>query len=283
MEALEKVLDLKYEEVLAKVKAGFSEYQVALDEFQLYISNYLKSELSAMQQKIEAIASAINKRMDTLEARLDYSVMTDETLAAKKQALSSQLASIAEQIAETETSLHSAEANGSDTTLLTSRLATLTNEYQSVKSDLDNVEYVIKIRESSELALQRQWINELQELCAGYEAKFRSLTEKDVEQDARLDALEKQLAKLQASYDAFVKTVNEKFSQLEDLPDALATLQAEINGLSDSVKSVASGTNAYTIGGSSSAASSVSNAGGTSNVYEDKRDLRTDATSSLSF
>ena len=230
----------------------------------------------------------LSSRINTLENRLKYALMTDEELAEAKQNKQSLVDSLANQIAALQLVITEKNAKGEDVSNERGQLATLASEYEEAKNDLDNINLVLELRSSSEFALHKKWIMELQELTASLQTTVTTQGQTIAAQKDEIEALKTVVANLETALRAEMEQLKQELKDYTDshateLQGKLTDLGAQLSTLHENVMTLA--TSSYSSYGSSSTGNNSYNYSGASNkdVITDDRDLRTSDSTQIDF
>ena len=292
--ALNAVGKLTIEDVLAKIKAGDAANAEELQNLKVVLTLYCDSlkdalgdRIAILEATISALEDALRERLETLEHRLTYSVMTDEELSELEEAKLAAVNALANQIAGLEVTIKNYKEEGKDTSELEAQLKSLTAEYYAAKSDLENIRYVIEIRGTSELALHRKWILELQELVAALQNMVAKQGETIAQQAETIEGLKATIGNLETALRDELEKLQSELKDyvdgnVEDLNTEITDILAQVDTLKDNILTLATST--YTGYGSSSNNNSQYNYSGTNkDVISDDRDLRTSDDTALDF
>ena len=218
---------------------------------------------------------------------MTYSVMTDEELAELEESKQIAVNALANQIAGVEITIKNYKKEGKDTAELEAQLQSLTTEYYAARSDLENIRYVIEIRGTSELALHRKWILELQELVAALQSTVAKQGETIAQQTETIEGLKTMIASLETALRDEQEKLQSELKDyvdgnVEDLNTEITDILAQVDTLKDNILTLATST--YTGYGSSSNSNNQYNYSGTNkDVIADERDLRTSDNTALDF
>ena len=293
--ALTELGNLSIDDIIAKIKAGDATNAAELENLQIALKLYcdsvkdtLNERIANLENTISILQNVLQERMQTLEDRLTYSMMTDEELENLEKSKQELVNNMANQIAGLELAIKNAKSEGQGTSGLESKLASLTLEYSHAQSDLENVKYVRQLRDNSELALHRKWIKELQELTASLQITVKQQGETLKEQKGEIESLKTTIANLEKALQAEIKNLEETLRKYVDdnvteLNAAADVMQTELETLRDNIVTLA--TSAYSGYSSSSNGnnSSYNYSGTNKETLVDDRDLRTGKDTVLDF
>jgi len=292
LEALELINDQTIEDIIEKINAGDEENAEALENMKVVLEIYcdtIKDELgdriSSLEETVSALQTALEERIQTLEDRLTYSLMTDEELESLVESKQNTVNSLANQIAALNLTIEEYEEAGNDTTDLEEQLSSLTVEYDAANNDLVNIQYVIELRSTSELALHRKWIEELQELVASLQVTVSEQGETILQQAETIEELQTTIANLEQALEDEIEALKAELteyvdSNVTDINNEIADLTSQIQSLRDNITTLA--TSSYSSDDSSSS-STYDYSGTSSDTIEDTRDLRTSDSTALDF
>lgn len=292
--ALVAIGELTVDDIIARIKAGdaanaeeHEQLKVALKLYCDSLKDAMGDRIATLEEVVSALQSTIQQRLNTLENRLTYSLMTDEELATLEDAKQAAANALANQIAGLEVVIDQYRAEGRDTTMLQAQLKSLTNEYYTAVNDLENIRYVIELRSTSELALHRRWIMELQELVAALQIMVNKQAETITQQEDQIKRLEDTIVNLEKALENEIKTLKEELigymdGNIDDINAEITDIFSQIDTLRDNIVTLATSSNSGYH--SSSTGNNQYNYSGTNKeTLTDDRDLRTSGDTVLDF
>lgn len=214
--------------------------------------------------------------------------MTDEELEKLEEERQQTVNSLANQIAGVELAIEQAVKDGGDTSALEEQLSALLSEYYSALNDLDNIRYVIELRSTSELALHRKWIKELQELVAALQDVVDQQGETIAQQDATINGLKETIANLETALRDELAGLGDDLKEyvdgnVSDLNEEIADLLAQVETLRDNVVTLASSSYSGYHSSTTGNGYQYSYTGTNKEEITDDRDLRTSDSTALDF
>ena len=295
LEALKAVGELSIDDIIAKIQAGDAANTAEIENLKVVLKLYCDSlkdalgdRIAILEETISALQTALQERMQTLENRLTYSMMTDEELAKLEEEKQAAVNSLANQIAGVQLAVEQARKEGKDTSALEEQLSALTSEYYAAQNDLENIRYVMELRSTSELALHRKWIKELQELVAALQNTVAKQGETIAQQGEAINGLKETVANLEKALRDELANLRDELKEYVDgnvgeLNAEIADLLGQVETLRDNVVTLA--TSSYSGYHSSTTGNGYQyNYSGTNkDEIKDDRDLRTSDTTALDF
>ena len=295
LEALKAVGELSIDDIIAKIQAGDAANTAEIENLKVVLKLYCDSlkdalgdRIAILEETISALQTALQERMQTLENRLTYSMMTDEELAKLEEEKQAAVNSLANQIAGVQLAVEQARKEGKDTSALEEQLSALTSEYYAAQNDLENIRYVMELRSTSELALHRKWIKELQELVAALQNTVAKQGETIAQQGEAINGLKETVANLEKALRDELANLKDELKEYVDgnvgeLNAEIADLLGQVETLRDNVVTLA--TSSYSGYHSSTTGNGYQyNYSGTNkDEIKDDRDLRTSDTTALDF
>ena len=295
LEALKAVGELSIDDIIAKIQAGDAANTAEIENLKVVLKLYCDSlkdalgdRIAILEETISALQTALQERMQTLENRLTYSMMTDEELAKQEEEKQAAVNSLANQIAGVQLAVEQARKEGKDTSALEEQLSALTSEYYAAQNDLENIRYVMELRSTSELALHRKWIKELQELVAALQNTVAKQGESIAQQGEAINGLKETVVNLEKALRDELANLKDELKEYVDgnvgeLNAEIADILSQVETLRDNVVTLA--TSSYSGYHSSSTGNGYQyNYSGTNkDEIKDDRDLRTSDTTALDF
>ncbi|MBN2643290.1 MAG: hypothetical protein JXR78_16685 [Victivallales bacterium] len=294
LEALTSIGEQNMDELIDKINAGDAENAAALQNMELVLKLYcdslkdaLGNRIAILEETISALQRALQQRMQTLEDRLTYSLMTDEELTALEESQKTVASALAQHIAGLNVTIGQYKTDNKDFSELEEQLNSLVAEYYTVCNNLENVRYVIELRSSSELALHRKWIKELQELTISLQLMVDAQSETIALQVDRIAELNTMIANLEQALRNEQEMLKRELTEYIDgnvnvIHNEIVDIVEQVKTLRDNITTLATGS--YSSGNSSSGGGHIYDYSGTSEAsIKDDRDLRTSSETALDF
>ena len=287
--------EVNVELLIAKIEAGDARNVAEMETMKRVLQAYcdeiktrLSERIADMEEVIAALQNLLTRRMRSLENRLKYSLMTDETLAELQETKKTLVDALANRVAALTSLVESRAANGEDVSIERSELAGLLTQYWEAGDDLNDLDTVMELRNGGEYALHRKWIAELRELAGNLQKTVTEQNETLTAQQTEIAALKTVVQNLENALRDEIARLNENIlnyvddsdgdlkTQITDLVNQLATLRENVVTLAGSsytsYGSAANGTSSYSYSGASN-----------KDIPADDRDLRTGSSSQLDF
>ncbi len=281
--------------LIANINAGDAANAGELETMKLALQAYcdelkarLTDQIAVLEKTVVELQKTLSSRIKTLENRLKYALMTDEALTEAHADKKSLTESLANQIASLQLVIADKTSRGEDIAAEQTQLATLLSQYDEAANDLANIQMVMELRTTSEFALHKKWIMELQELTASLQTTVSTQGQTIASQKDEIDALKAVVANLEIALRAEMELLKQELkdytdSHATDLQGKLTDLGAQLTTLHENVMTLA--TSSYSGYGASSGGNNSYNYSGASNkdVITDDRDLRTSDTTQIDF
>ena len=295
LEAVKAVGDIAIDMLIAKINAGDAANSAELETMKLALQAYcdelragLSARIESLEKTVLELQKTLSRRINTLENRLKYALMTDEALSEALADKESLAESLAGQIASLQLVIEDKTNRGEDTANERAQLESLLVQYDEAADDLANIRTVMELRSTSEFALHKKWIMELQELTAALQSTVNTQGQTIAAQKDEIEALKTVVANLEAALRAEMELLKQELKDYTDshaaeLRGKLTDLGSQVSTLHENVMTLA--TSSYSSYGANSSGNNSYNYSGASNkdVLTDDRDLRTSDSTQIDF